>query len=183
MTGMIAVKEYTSAAEMRAAHAATRARLMDGPRKSFVPMIVRQKAAEPEPPTKSWDLPYDAHITAWRLWSYDRRIKSLEMSLRNREESIKRMVGDEGREDCPRVMAADVCKSVLAECAAKGLGEFKMADIIGGRRDRAVVKVRHLCVASVVKQCSHLSYPQIGRFFDRDHTSILWAARKHGVAR
>jgi chromosomal replication initiation ATPase DnaA len=182
---MIPVKEYTSEADMRAGHIATRVRLLG------TTQTLKRSPQPANEPIKAprlvyvrhWTVNQDSHVTAWRLWSYQERIKSLEMSLRNRETAIERMIGDNEEDFLPRISATDVCKAILSESAAKGLGNYSMQEIFGPRRDRRIVEVRHLCIAAVVQQCPHLSYPQIGRFFNRDHSSIYNAAKKHGAVR
>jgi chromosomal replication initiation ATPase DnaA len=184
---MIPVQTYTSAADMRAAHSAIRARLYGNPSK---PEPVKVEPAKIETAqlvytrvVRGWHVQQDSHVTAWKFATYKARIKSLEMSLKNREEIIQRMVGDGDIPAQPRVSALDACKATLAECAAKGEGNFSMSEILGHRRVRALVHVRHKCIAAVAANCSHLSYTQIGRFFNRDHSSIMWAAQKMGVLR
>lgn len=48
-------------------------------------------------------------------------------------------------------------------------------DIVGPRRDRKTVAARFDAIAAVHKARPDLSTPQIGRHFNRDHTSILHA--------
>lgn len=184
--GLIEVSAYTT--PQRAA--AIRARLMGKPVREAIEEAVEDLPPEPEieiespaPVFRAWDVPYDSHVYAWRVANYERQIKSLQMTIENKERAISRMIGDQDVPILPRVTASDVCKSVLARCAVDGHGNYTMAEILGPRRDRKVIKVRHHCVAAVVRKCPHLSYVQIGRFFNRDHTSILSAARKMGVDR
>lgn len=171
--------------------AAIRARLYGTPPRKVLPK------PEPEPAPdeieanqakicarpRVWSVPYDCHVYAWRVAEYQQRILSLEMTLMNKERALSRMIGDQDVPNLPRVTANDVCKSVLASCTVDGFGNYTMSEILGPRRDRKIIEVRHRCVAAVVRKCSHLSYIQIGRFFNRDHTSILSAARKMGVDR
>jgi hypothetical protein len=53
-------------------------------------------------------------------------------------------------------------------------------DLSGPRRSSHVVKARHEAIALVYTHCPHLSLPAIGRWFQRDHTTILHALRKAG---
>lgn len=48
-------------------------------------------------------------------------------------------------------------------------------DIIGPRRSRNIVAARHEAIRLVKSHMPHLAYPAIGRIFNRDHTSILFA--------
>lgn len=51
-------------------------------------------------------------------------------------------------------------------------------DILGRSRARHLVAARHEAIYEVRKRRPHLSLPQIGRIFKRDHTSILHALRR-----
>lgn len=48
-------------------------------------------------------------------------------------------------------------------------------DIVGVRRDRITVAARYDAIAAVRKARPDLSTPQIGKHFNRDHTSVLHA--------
>ena len=63
----------------------------------------------------------------------------------------------------------------------KGMAEahgYTYAEIIGPRREKVLVKVRHACIRAVADQRPDYSLSMIGRLFQRDHTSILWALKK-----
>lgn len=180
--GLIEVSAYTT--PHRAA--AIRARLMGKPERLADLVAAPEMEIEierPAPVFRAWNVQYDSHVYAWRVANYERQIKSLQMTIENKERAISRMIGDQDVPNLPRITANDVCKAVLARCAVDGHGNYTMAEILGPRRDRKVIKVRHHCVAAVVRKCPHLSYVQIGRFFNRDHTTILSAARKMGIER
>jgi hypothetical protein len=49
-------------------------------------------------------------------------------------------------------------------------------DVVGRSRHRPVVYARH-CAVWVVRRRTDFSYPAIGRFFDRDHTTMISACR------
>lgn len=55
--------------------------------------------------------------------------------------------------------------------------------IKGSARHRAIVAIRHEAMAFVYKLRPDLSLPQIGRVFNRDHTTILHAVRKLEIDR
>jgi hypothetical protein len=188
--GFIEVKQYTSADEMLKAHTATRARLMGKPQKPvnvYGESITDEPAIEPPKvyiQPKVWNVPYDCHVYAWRIADYQRRVKSLEMSLRNKTNELDRILGrDVECPPLPRARPLDVVKDTLAKCALEGLGSYTLEEIRSPRRNRQIIKVRHRCIAEVADKCRHMSYPQMGMFFNREHTSILHAARKMGVQR
>jgi len=54
-------------------------------------------------------------------------------------------------------------------------------EIIGPRRDRKTVAARFDAIAAVHKARPDLSTPQLGRIFNRDHTSILHALSRRAV--
>ncbi len=51
-------------------------------------------------------------------------------------------------------------------------------DLIGPRRDRRLFLARAEAMWIVYENTKY-SYPQIGRFFNRDHTSVLRACKLH----
>lgn len=52
--------------------------------------------------------------------------------------------------------------------------------ILGRGRTRAVADARAQAMAEV-RHRLHLSYPEIGRVFDRDHTTVIQAVRRIGL--
>lgn len=58
-------------------------------------------------------------------------------------------------------------------------GAFSLSskEIISSRRDGELIAPRHLAIMLAVHLTPH-SLPAIGRYFNRDHTSVLHAARK-----
>jgi chromosomal replication initiator protein len=53
-----------------------------------------------------------------------------------------------------------------------------MADIVSVRRTRDLIAPRHRCYYEVYRQRPDLSFPAMGRYFKRDHTSILSGVKK-----
>jgi chromosomal replication initiator protein len=64
----------------------------------------------------------------------------------------------------------------LFETYSKASG-FKKKDIIGKRRIRQLVKVRHE-VMQQIRLATSLSYPEIGKIFNRTHSAVLYACNK-----
>jgi hypothetical protein len=58
-----------------------------------------------------------------------------------------------------------------------------MEAILAPIRLKRAVDARHEAMAAVYVQCPGLSLPDIGRLFNRDHTTCLFAIKKHGVWR
>ena len=46
-------------------------------------------------------------------------------------------------------------------------------ELVGRRRDHAVAHPRNLTCRAIRALCPHASYPEIGRLFGRDHTTIV----------
>jgi len=80
---------------------------------------------------------------------------------------VKRTLGSNKK----NLTADEVIKSVMD---TTGIGRV---DLLGTSRSKHIVKARHLAMALIRKHCG-MSYPQIGRIFNRDHTTILYAVRK-----
>ena len=67
-------------------------------------------------------------------------------------------------------------KEVIAATLAEQFPDTACADVIGRRR--AFKVARWACMAAVREQCPHLSFPQIGKIFERDHTTILYGVNE-----
>lgn len=55
------------------------------------------------------------------------------------------------------------------------------SDVMGHSRYAEVVAVRHQAIAEVYLTFPWMSYPQLGRLFNRDHSSIMHCLTKLGV--
>jgi chromosomal replication initiation ATPase DnaA len=53
-----------------------------------------------------------------------------------------------------------------------------LAELRGPRRSRYIVCPRHEAMA-LTMATGRYSYPQVGRFYDRDHTTVMYAVRAH----
>lgn len=53
-------------------------------------------------------------------------------------------------------------------------------DIIGVRRSKDLITPRYACIRAVYEERRDLSLPSIGRAFNRDHSTIIYAIRKGG---
>lgn len=70
----------------------------------------------------------------------------------------------------------EICREVLADYPG-----VTIEDVVGVRRKRELIKPRHACMAAVYVERKDLSLPMMGKWFHRDHTTILAALRKAGV--
>jgi len=65
-------------------------------------------------------------------------------------------------------------RHIIAE-VAKETG-ISVADILGPRRLAPVAAARRIAMQRIRNELGY-SYPQIGRMFDRDHSTCIWACR------
>lgn len=78
-------------------------------------------------------------------------------------------------EDRIRVKSVSA-KEIIFEVAHKhGISPI---EIFGDRRCKHIIDARHEAIARVSEEKSEWSLTQIGRFFNRDHTTIIHAIRK-----
>lgn len=78
----------------------------------------------------------------------------------------------------PSPFSAD---EIVARIAAKH--KLTKADIFGQSRIIPITEARHEAMVEVAKAFPRWSYPRLGRFFNRDHTTVMHAVKKHGVIR
>lgn len=72
-------------------------------------------------------------------------------------------------------------KAIIAEVAlAHGV---TVDDIKGKGRSVPLVKIRHAAIIEVAQRRPELSLPQIGKHFNRDHTTVCYVLQKHGIHR
>lgn len=104
---------------------------------------------------------------------------------RRREMEIKRQIEARKRRIIDRYMARLQIteKSSIRRIITIVAEEYGLTygDIIGHRRTRRYVQARFEAIAEVKRQKPHLTLPQLGKAFNRDHTSILHALQKMGV--
>jgi hypothetical protein len=152
---IVAAREFTSAAEMRAAAAAVHARCFNPkPLRMIASLTIEEESAiatltlvrrrEVGPAWKQEATFFDAHTDQHRS-----RLVEIAMNP-------------------ARVHVKDRCRELGASYEA----------IIGGGRRRKNIQVRHLLMWEVHERFG-LSFPAIGRLFGgRDHTTCLYAIRK-----
>lgn len=109
----------------------------------------------PRPQWKKQDIKFDHHVVESRIF--------LEM-LRK------------GKIDMARAGQRTIMK-IVQEVLERFPG-ITVDQIKGSMRRREVVEARHECMYAVRMERQDLSFPAIGRWFNRDHTSILAAYYK-----
>lgn len=85
------------------------------------------------------------------------------------------------RDDSPLHAGAMSDDAVLRLCAARAAAHFNVTvdDVLSGSRDRAVTDARAVAMASSVR--AGISSTETGRYFDRDHTTVLHARNRLGT--
>jgi chromosomal replication initiation ATPase DnaA len=61
---------------------------------------------------------------------------------------------------------------IAAEAEAVGL---TLADVLGPCRQRPIVRARHRAIRKVRAAYPAKSFPEIGRIFHRDHSTVIYA--------
>lgn len=120
---------------------------------------------------EKWHAEFQASITlAWKCSKEEKSSQQLDLIL-----SKYRQVGVHGTD--PQIKG-DAEQIIRDGAAASG---FKVDDIRSNRRYRPLVKVRQALMGKVYVECPHLSVPQIGRKFNKDHSTVHHALMKLGV--
>ena len=86
-----------------------------------------------------------------------------------------------GREKLIRQTSNKDARAVMARVALEM--DVRIEDLLGPRRSAKLVEARHKAIIAVALERPKLSLPQIGKLFNRDHTTIMHALQKHGVDR
>ncbi len=92
----------------------------------------------------------------------------MDPSLELAEQVLSDLVG--GRES--RILTPDV----IVEAVAVAYGQ-SVEDIKGSSRTKDLTMARHVAMY-LVRLLTELSYPEIGRYFGRDHTTCMSAEKK-----
>lgn len=164
---IVTAREFTSAAEMRAAARAVRAKVFNRP-------VVKPKPQAKKPVKQirlvvagsvlrpQWQLQpliFDEHIISWRVWMMARAMADL---------------SDGGSGLLGRRTIPQIVNEVLAKFPGVTVDQVR-----GVTRARPIVEARQAAMHELWKQRKDLSFPAIGRWFGgRDHTTVLHAVRK-----
>lgn len=178
--GMVETKTFTSAAEIMASAVAVRERLLNP--KKFSPT--------------------DADMLREQNAKLKQEIERHKATIQKQEEKINRLLMDKsdlhGAILSQAHMLIDTFRSssgegekvmrrsprqIIEEVLRREHPNVSFTDIVGPRRTRELIIPRHKCMAAVYTERSDLSLPAIARVFHRDHTTVLHACRKQGVAR
>lgn len=169
---MITARQYSSGSEIIASAAAVRRRLLSAqpaPRTleepkmdpiAAEPLTAAPKAPElvvvrpwPEPFWKRGFTQFNQHIVDYLYW---------------------KISGELGEDrPAPRRSMNDIVYEALAKFPG-----VSMAEIKGPRRIVKIVAARQYAMYLLYKERTDISFPEIGRFFGKDHTTVLHAVRK-----
>ncbi|WP_018900402.1 helix-turn-helix domain-containing protein [Rhizobium sp. 2MFCol3.1] len=171
---IVTAREFTSAAEMRAAAVATHSRCFN-PVVKVAPKI--EAAPKPAPVIRffakqlpMWEsgmLTFDAHVIAFRTWN------AVSTFSTSGKVCLSGDLDAAGRR---------TIEAIVSEVLARYPGTT-IADVRSGRRPRSITEPRQVAMYEVYSQRPDLSLPMIGRWFRKDHTTILHAIRKVGKLR
>jgi chromosomal replication initiation ATPase DnaA len=78
----------------------------------------------------------------------------------------------------PLALRQPVVGSILQRVAAES--RFCAEDILGPKLRRDLCRARDKALF-LIREGTTYSYPQIGQMFDRDHTSVMDAVRRHAA--
>lgn len=150
-------RTFTNADELVAHYKAVRHRL-DNPviAQAPAPVVAEpevEKAPPPPPDPSTWIL--DA--TQETLALYDTILTSPHWS--------------------PRAKAANIVKAIATK------HNLTVAEVMGNSRRRHIVNARQEAMAAIYTEFPMWSLPTIGRFFDRDHTTVLYSVKAMGAWR
>lgn len=67
---------------------------------------------------------------------------------------------------------------IVASASEEGV---HLGEVLGASRRRDVVQARHRAMYLIKATKQGLSFPQIAKWFDKDHTSTLYAVAKYGL--
>jgi hypothetical protein len=144
-----------------------------------------EKVAIPAPvepaPIKAKQLPmwevqptsFDQHVIAYRYWEMAmKQIRGFNTSTNVHLHPADFIIPE------PKKPVKDIVDEVL-----KNNSGWSWEDIKSKRRNRSLVAVRHACMKEVHRQRPDLSFPQLGRIFNRDHSSLLHAVGRLAKSR
>lgn len=98
-------------------------------------------------------------------------LNGVEPSLGLAEQVLSDLVGDQES----RLLTPDM----IVEAVAQAYGQ-SVEDIKGSSRTKDLTMARHVAIY-LVRLLTELSYPEIGRYFSRDHTTCISAEKKVGA--
>ena len=150
--------EPTSAAEMRARYARIREKTYRA--------APSKRTMEKKPKIRLLFLhEYNHHVIIYLKWKLAKEAGAS-------QDEIEKIIINSTP---PKKHVSDIIKEVSRETGVSA------EEILGTRGQVHIAEARQLAMAKVYAERRDLSLTQIGRKFDRHHTTVLHAARKYGV--
>lgn len=178
--GMVPHKEFTTGSEILANAAAVRERLMNPKR-----VVVRDEDASMSHVAR---LENEIEVHKRTIQQQAERIERMKLDMSDMQAAIlsqAHMLIDTFRAssgETERVMRRSP-RQIIEGVLSRDFPNVSFSDIVGPRRTRELVEPRHRCMVAVYTERADLSLPQIGKIFERDHTTIISALRKFNVKR
>lgn len=164
---------HLTEAEQRRSAAATRARLMGKPVKPKPPAPVLQITAGRKPVDASYHMvlyrAYQANLRATFSMASSFTVHPVDEYCPYHSEIVFQLDNIPER----RRSMKEISDEVLKEFPGVTLSEIQ-----GPKRSRKIIHARHLAMYRIWDIRKDVSYPMIGRFFNKDHTSAMAAIKK-----
>ncbi len=196
----VAVRDYTDAGQMLADYAARRARLYGGAPAPVARALVEPKAhCEPEPEPsdeKPWAPTRGRHNKPWNarelkclrdMAADGQTVTNIARHMKRSRDGVLRKARDMGiviplvgQIDDGDMAPTDIRNREKIKALIKIVAEHygcPVDDIMGHSRVADIIQARHHAMWICARD-TRLTYPQIGRAFRRDHSTVI-----HAVAR
>lgn len=114
-----------------------------------------------------------------KVWAKRRALKSDPEPVASKSDKQAQMIAEWQKRRLEKIRAqieAGGVKAIIAEVALKH--GFAVEDILGRSRVKGLIVARHEAIHEVAKARPSMSLPQLGRIFNRDHSTILSALNK-----
>lgn len=120
-----------------------------------------------------------------KVWAKRRALMSDPEPVASKSDKQAQMIAEWQKRRMEKIRAqieSGGVKAIMAEVALKH--GFTVEDILGRSRVKGLVEARHEAMHEVAKARPAMSLPQLGRIFNRDHSTVLSALNKfRGPAR
>lgn len=167
------IHAHISEVEQRRSAVATRARLMGKPANQSRPAPILQITTGRKPVDVSYHVvlyrAYQAQLQATFSMAGSFTINPTDAYCPYRSEIVFQL------DDIPERRRS------MKEIAMEVLKDFpgvNLAELLGPKRTRTIIYPRHLAMYRIWSERKDVSFPMIGKYFNRDHTSTMAAIKK-----
>ncbi|NLS03603.1 hypothetical protein HGP14_09555 [Rhizobium sp. P32RR-XVIII] len=169
----IAVRSYTSAAEIVANANAAHRRVINPPVK-LTREVLEAKDAKIASLCRTIRVHEQMHEQKQAIID---RLKEELLEARKSEDALKAELSKAQAEGGPKVQGEEVVKEVM-----KHWPDLTMAHIRSGRRAEHVVACRHACIIALADRIPDMTHSEIARFMGMNDSSVRYAIKKHRAA-